>query len=88
MNIKPIGYRCLIMPQKEEETKGGLLIPKNAIERGRLGLGKVVAVGKSKRVRVGDVVYYRKMAGDVIDLEGQEFYIVRTKYVFARNDEK
>ena len=82
--IQPIGYRCVILPDKEQKTKGGLLVPDNYEERGRLGLGKVVAVGKSKRVKVGDRVYYRKMATDLVDIDGVEHLIVKTRDVFAK----
>ncbi|MBP7184274.1 MAG: co-chaperone GroES [Saprospiraceae bacterium] len=81
MKVKPIGDRVVIKPAKaEEKTKGGIIIPDTAKEKPLRG--EVVAVGKGKdgnlmTVQVGDFVLYGKYAGQEINLEGNEYMIMR-----------
>jgi chaperonin GroES len=85
--IQPIGYRALIKQVQEGKTKGGLILPENVSgQRGILGVGEVVAVGKSRRVKVGDRVYYRKMAGNEVEIDGEKYSLVATKFIAAKED--
>ena len=81
--VQPVGYRALIKEQKEEKTKAGLILPDNAPQKGVMALGVVEAVGKSKRVKVGDRVFFRKMAGNELEIDKEKFYLIDTKYILA-----
>ena len=84
MKLKPLGKRVLVKPQKDEVTKGGLVLPGNVSERGILTKGEVIAIGSSKLLEVGDKIFYMKMAVDVLDIDGQEFSIIETKHILAK----
>lgn len=84
MKIQPIGYRCLIEQVKEGKTKGGLILPENATEKGLLGRGVIKKVGKSKWLKEGDKVYYRKVATDEFELDGKKYNLVKNKYIYAK----
>jgi co-chaperonin GroES (HSP10) len=85
--VQPVGYRALIQHEKEEKTKGGLILPENVSHKGTMALGVVKAVGKSKRVKVGDRVFFRKMAVNELEIDGQEFSLIDTKHILAINNE-
>jgi len=82
--IIPLYDRVLIerVEENESKTAGGIIIPDAAKEKTQLG--KVVAVGKGRLladgnlvpllVKVGDVVYYSKYAGNDA---GERMLIVR-----------
>lgn len=70
--IRPLFDRILIERiAQEEKTKGGIIIPDSAKEKGQLG--KVLAIGTGKvtaegtvipmQVKVGDTVFFGKYAG-------------------------
>ena len=64
----------------ELKTAGGIIIPDTAKEKPQRG--KVVAVGSGKKdepmtVKVGDTVLYGKYSGTEINLEGEEYLIMR-----------
>lgn len=73
MNIKPVGHRVLIKPDKiEEVTKGGIIIHRDYIEKEQQAqvAGTVLAVGYDayreydfKWCNVGDRVLYQRHAG-------------------------
>lgn len=64
-SLKPMGDRVVIRrPKAEEETAGGIIIPKNAQEEARLE-GTIVAIGGDVAVDVsiGDKVIFAQFAG-------------------------
>jgi chaperonin GroES len=71
--------------EEEEKTKGGIIIPDTAKEKPQQG--KVVAVGpgrvdeKGNRVppgvKPGDRVLFGKYAGSEIEIDGQQYLIMR-----------
>ncbi|MFN7117188.1 MAG: co-chaperone GroES [Saprospiraceae bacterium] len=79
--MKPISDRVVIKPAAAEETtKGGIIIPDTAKEKPQKG--EVVAVGPGKdgnlmTVHTGDTVLYGKYAGQKIELNGEEYLIMR-----------
>lgn len=87
VNIKPLADRVLVEPAAaEEKTASGLFIPDTAKEKPQKG--KIIAVGNGKKdepltVKVGDTVLYGKYAGTEINVEGQEFLIMRESDIFA-----
>ena len=87
LNIKPIGDRVVVeAAQAEEKTASGIIIPDTAKEKPQRGT--VVAVGDGKvdeplTVKVGDQVLYGKYAGTEIQIEGDEFLIMRESDILA-----
>ena len=86
MNIRPLGDRVLVEPEKEEEVKkGGIIIPDSAKEKPMQG--KVIAVGPGKRddkgqlmpmsVKKGDKVLLPKYGGTELKMNDKEYQIVR-----------
>ncbi len=92
MKIKPLADRVLVKPKKEEEMrKGGIIIPDTAKERPQegtiieVGSGKLDENGKriALEVKKGDRVIFSKYAGNEIEIEGEEFIIMRESDILA-----
>ncbi len=87
MSIKPLADRVLVKPAAaEEKTVGGIIIPDTAKEKPLKGA--VVAVGNGTKdeemvLKAGDQVLYGKYAGTEIELEGENFLIMRQSDVLA-----
>jgi len=92
-NIQPLGERVLVKPiEKEEITKGGIVLPDTVKEKPQEG--EVIAVGPGKRsekgehipmdVKAGDIVLYAKYGGTEIKIEGQEMMILRESDILAK----
>lgn len=92
MKVKPLHDRILVKRiNSEEKTKGGIIIPDTAQEKAQEG--KVEAVGKGKLldngsvrpldVKVGDKVLFSKYGGNDINIDGDEFLIMREEDVLA-----
>ena len=85
--LKPLADRVLVQPaDAEEKTKGGIIIPDTAKEKPQKG--KVIAVGTGKKdepmtVKAGDTVLYGKYAGTEINIEGEDYLIMRESDIFA-----
>lgn len=79
--MKPIADRVIVKPAPaDEKTKGGLIIPDTAKEKPQRG--EIIAVGPGKEgnlmtVQVGDIVLYGKYSGQEINLEGEDYLIMR-----------
>ena len=87
MNIKPLADRVLIRPTAAEEvTIGGIIIPDTAKEKPLKG--EIIAVGNGTKdeemiLKAGDIVLYGTYAGTEIELEGEQFLIMRQSDVLA-----
>jgi chaperonin GroES len=89
--IKPLGDRVLVRPlQKEETTRGGIVLPDSAKEKPQEG--EIIAIGKGKwvndkfiplDVKVGDKVIYSKYGGDEIKIDGEEVKLLREDDILA-----
>lgn len=85
VSIKPLGDRVLVRPDvAEEKTASGIIIPDTAKEKPQRGT--VVAVGPGKvengtkidmTVKAGDKVLYGKYSGTELNLDGEDFLIMR-----------
>src|SRR5258708_7649504 len=84
-NIKPLLDRVLVKPiEKQEERKGGIIIPDTAKEKPQEG--EVVAVGPGKRdeqgklipmdMKTGDKILYGKYSGSELKWEDKEYLIM------------
>lgn len=87
MQVKPLSDRVLILPDPaEEKTAGGLIIPDTAKEKPLAG--KVVAVGPGTKevkmeVEVGDKVLYGKYAGQELQIDGENYLIMKQNDILA-----
>lgn len=84
--IRPLQDRVVVQRlEAEEKTSSGIIIPDTAKEKPQEG--KVVAVGKGKRldsgeyqtldVKEGDRILFSKYGGTEVKLDGQEYLIMR-----------
>src|SRR5687767_7446026 len=87
VNITPLHDRVVVKPAAaEEKTSGGIIIPDTAKEKPQRG--EVVAAGPGKKdepvtVKAGDTVLYGKYSGTEINVEGQDFLIMRESDILA-----
>ena len=90
--ITPLGDRVLVKPlEREEVSKGGIVLPDTAKEKPQEGT--VLAVGSGRvledgtkvpmEVKSGDKVLYGKYAGTEIKIEGKEYLILSEKDILA-----
>jgi chaperonin GroES len=92
MKIRPLGDRIVVKrTQKEEKTKGGIIIPDSAKEKPieglviAVGAGKVLKNGKlhALDVKAGDKVLFGKYAGTEVKLDGDEHVLLREDDILA-----
>jgi len=87
IKVKPLADRVLVEPAAAEtKTSGGIIIPDTAKEKPMRG--KIVAVGNGKpdepmTVKAGDMVLYGKYAGTEINVDGEEYLIMRESDIYA-----
>lgn len=92
MNLTPLHDRVIVKPSEPEEvTKGGIIIPDTAKEKPQQGT--IIAVGKGKitddgkvqklEVKKDDKVLYGKYSGTEININGEEYLIMRESDIFA-----
>ena len=92
VKIRPMADRLVVRPiEKEEVTKGGILIPDTVKEKPQEG--EVIAVGPGRLsddgkriamdVKVGDQVIYAKYGGSEIKVDGEELIILRESDILA-----
>ncbi|NND71366.1 MAG: co-chaperone GroES [Rhodothermales bacterium] len=84
-SIKPLGDRVVVRTvEAEEKTAGGLFIPDTAKEKPQKGT--IIAVGPGRvengtkidmTVKAGDTVLYGKYAGTEINLDSEDYLIMR-----------
>ena len=91
--LQPLGDRVVIKAiEREEVTKGGLVLPDTAKEKPQEG--EVIAVGPGRltedgnriamEVKKGDRVIYAKYSGVEIKHEEEEFIILRESDILAK----
>jgi chaperonin GroES len=87
VNVSPLHDRVIVKAAAaEEKTAGGIIIPDTAKEKPQRGV--VIAAGPGKKdepvtVKTGDTVLYGKYAGTEIQIEGQEYLIMRESDILA-----
>lgn len=91
--IDPLGDR-LIVQQTEaaSKSKGGILLPDQVKEAPKEGV--VVASGPGRKLEdgtilpvqleVGDYVIYASYAGEIIQVDGEEYILLKEEDVLAR----
>ena len=91
MQLRPLGDRVLVKPEKaEQKTASGLYISSGAQEKPQRG--EVIAVGAGKLddkgeripvdVKVGDVVIYGKYGGNEVKIDGEEYLLMRDSDIY------
>ncbi len=92
MKLKPLGDRIVVkVLNREEKTKGGIVLPDTAKEKPTEG--EVVAVGTGKildngqkqpvEVKVGDKIIFSKYAGTEVKVDDEELVIFSERDVLA-----
>lgn len=90
--LRPLGNRILVRRLDAEETlKGGIILPDSAKKKQEQA--EVVAIGTGKKdkngqlipipVKAGDVVLIEKYSGQEVNLNDEEFVIVRADDLIA-----
>lgn len=94
VRIQPLGDRVLVRPVREnegEKTKSGIYIP-DTVQKEAPGEGVVLAVGEGHyenghlipvKVQVGDKVVFSKYSYDLVNFEGEEYYMLKEDQIFA-----
>jgi chaperonin GroES len=93
IKLRPLDDRVVVEPlEAEEMTAGGIVLPDAAQEKPQRG--KVIATGPGKlldsgnrgelSVKVGDEVIYGKYGGSDIEVEGDEYKILRESDILAK----
>ena len=91
--LQPLADRVVVRPiEREEVTKGGIVLPDTVKERPQEG--EVVAVGPGRLaedgkriamdVKVGDIVIYSKYGGTEIKIDDEEVMILRESDILAK----
>jgi chaperonin GroES len=97
IKLEPMADRLVVKAvQKEEITKGGIVLPDTAKEKPQEG--EVLAVGPGRvtedgtripmDVKVGDIVIYAKYGGTEIKVDGEEVMILRESDILAKRPKK
>lgn len=91
-DIQPLGDRVLVETIKEEQTRGGVIIPE--ISQGRPERARVLAVGPGRQndtgqvlpmeIEVDDVVIFIRHAGTHVGGLSDDFIIFREQDILAR----
>ncbi len=87
VSVTPLHDRVIVKADAAETiTKGGIIIPDTAQEKPQRGT--VVAAGPGKKdepvtVKPGNKVLYGKYAGTEIQIEGQDYLIMRESDILA-----
>ncbi len=93
VKLQPLADRVVVKPiEREEVTKGGIVLPDTAKEKPQEG--EVIAVGPGRLsedgkrmaidVKVGDIVIYAKYGGTEYKIEEEELVILRESDILAR----
>jgi chaperonin GroES len=93
IKLRPLDDRVVVQPlDAEEVTAGGIVLPDAAREKPQRG--KVIAVGKGKlldsgnrgelSVAVGDEVIFGKYGGSEVEVNGEDYKILRESDILAK----
>ena len=86
MKFKPLKDRLLVQYSDEpEKSSGGIYIPDSAKEKPQkgeviaVGPGRITEDGKLQKmeIKVGDVVLFEKYSGSKIQLDNEEYLIIK-----------
>lgn len=73
--LQPVNNRVVIeIVEKSSTTSSGIALA-GMVDAGLVMLGRVVAVGDVKSVKVGDEVYVRKYGWDLIEEDDKKYFV-------------
>ena len=92
LSLKPLGDRVVVKPKsRDEQTKGGIILPDTASEKPQQG--EVLSVGPGRRldngslvaldIKVGDLVLFAKYSGTEFKHEDDDLLILNERDVLA-----
>ena len=93
VKLQPLADRLVVKPiEREEVTKGGIVLPDTVKEKPQEG--EILAVGPGRLsddgkriamdVKVGDIVIYAKYGGTEIKIEDEDLVILRESDILAK----
>ena len=91
--LQPLGDRLVVKPiEREEVTKGGIVLPDTAKEKPQEGAVLAIGPGRlsddGKRmamdIKVGDIVIYARYGGTEIKVDDEEVVILRESDILAK----
>ena len=93
IKLRPLDDRVVVEPlEAEEVTAGGIVLPDAAQEKPQRG--KVIATGPGRlldsgnrgelSVKIGDEVIYGKYGGSEVEVDGEEYKILRESDILAK----
>ena len=93
VKLQPLADRMVVKPiEREEVTKGGIVLPDTVKEKPQEG--KILAVGPGRLsddgkriamdVKVGDTVIYARYGGTEIKIEDEELVILHESDILAK----
>ncbi len=92
IQLEPLGDRIVVRPiEREEISKGGVILPDTAKEKPQegeviaLGPGKLTETGKrlDLDIKKGDIIIYAKYAGTEVEVDNEKMLIMREGDVLA-----
>lgn len=92
VKIKPLSNRVLVKHQEPEDTlKGGIILPDSAKKKQETAVVLAVGPGAPDQngkiqpvpVKVDDVVLLDKYSGQQIELDGEEYHILKADDIIA-----
>jgi chaperonin GroES len=93
LKIRPVGEFILVKPAKEEEKTASGLIVQTSGKGERPQKGEVAALGTGRinekgekiafSVTVGDVIYFKKYSPEEVEIEGEEYLIMKESDILA-----
>lgn len=92
LSLKPLGDRVVVKPKsRDEQTKGGIILPDTASEKPQQG--EVLSVGPGRRldngslvaldIKVGDTVLFAKYSGTEFKHDNDDLLILNERDVLA-----
>ena len=92
ITLKPLGNRVLVQRlEPEEKMKGGIILPDSAKKKQESA--RVVALGSGKRlddgkilpipVKLGDVILMDKYSGQEVNIDDEEYMILKADDIIA-----
>jgi chaperonin GroES len=92
VNITPLHDRVLVRRLEEKATaEGGIIIPDTAREKPHEGEVITVGAGKMEKghripldVKAGDRILFGKYTGNDIEVDGQEYLILREEEILVK----
>lgn len=89
VKLQPLGERVLVLPlEKEERTKGGLIIPDTA-DSEKASQGTVIKLGTPRKkdykffVKEGDKVLFKKYSPEEVEIDGIDYLLIDEADVLA-----